>query len=298
MKNTNLGYLLLLTLVWVTFVVPTAARADTVSLTAAITSYTGLALPGGVTFMSYCGADACSAPGGTPPPVLCPDLGCNDPNNLGDIVSNHPLGDPQHDRTSSVEFWALDSVHNDLSFKVAQGDHGPTFSVNPYQSFLLGTLSFTNGTWISNGKFGFEIQATDASSGTFHGVHTFTGFINMVVTAPPPGSNPADNADYLYLTDENGIALVDPVTNETLPSMRVYESFDAPSGTSNTGTVELWGQFGSLDLTGLQNPTGGAFIDPSLTDTPSVNPTPEPGSLALLGAGLALLWRTRKNARR
>jgi hypothetical protein len=254
-------FMLVLTLCAVSLLPATAQ--DSVRITGAFTTFTGI-VGGNSTYMSYCGADSCAVPGGTPPPLICPDAGCGPlfADNAG-ARTNYPLGNPQFDTSSSVAFWVDGAVSNNLTFK-SNGDGG-LLQINPLGEFKLGTLSFTNGTWLGNAAFGFTIIVQDSSSGSFHGTHTFTGFLDLLLTPTDLTKSPEANADYVYIADANGNPVANPFTLQTLTSMRVYEAFDAPAGSSNTGAVTLYGQLGSLELTRMADPTGGAFLDFSLT---------------------------------
>jgi len=246
---------------------------DGVTITGAFTGFTGNVLgDAGPTYMSYCGADTCGTTiPGLPPPTICPDSGCS--TFLG-MATNVGLGNAEFDGPSSVSFWVNGSIRNNLTFAPARSSNGFPIQVDPNGEFRLGTISFTNGQWVDNATFGFSIVVHDhTASSPFFGSHTFTGFVHLGLTAPTnPNPTPEQNADYIYLTDANGNPVRNPVTLQTLPSMRVYEAFDAPPGTTNVGSATLYGKFGSLDLTRLADPVGGAFLDPSLTAEPANPP--------------------------
>ena len=146
-------------------------------------------------------------------------------------------------------------------------------------------MTFTNGIWSGEADFGFSIIANDTTTGV---LHTFTGFVHLGLTPNSNTATPDQNADFVYLTNASGTALIDPLTNATLPSLRAYELADSPNG-SNTVTADLYGVFGSLDPTRFANATGGEFLDKSLTTTPGGPPTnqvPEPATVVLLLTGL------------
>jgi len=95
-----------------------------------------------------------------------------------------PLGSPKFDTNSSVSFWISGNAVNNLTFAVNNGTNGFPLQVDPTAEFKLGTLSFTNGTWISNAIFGFSIVVEDDNGfSQFVGVHTFTGFVTLNLTA-------------------------------------------------------------------------------------------------------------------
>jgi hypothetical protein len=193
--------------------------------------------------------------------VICPDSGCDTAAGVATILLG---GNPRLDAIANVGFSVFGNLANDLKF--TPNGEGGVLQIDPAGEFKLGTLTFTNGLWTGDAVFGFSIVVQDSGFSKFNGVHTFTGFVNLGLTAPTdPNASPEANADYIFLTDANGNPVKNPVTLETLPSMRVYEAFDAPPGTSNVGTATLYGQLGSLDLTRLADPTGGAFLDISLT---------------------------------
>jgi len=265
-KTSNL---FILVVVCAGLVAPGIAQ-DNVRITGAFTTFTGTVFGGNVTFMSYCGVSQCALPGGAPLPIICPDIGCSDTTPSGNIATNFPLGSPQFDTSSTVSFWTFGNPGNVLTFTT--NGQGGIIQIDPFAEFKLGTLSFTNGSWISSATFGLTVIVDDSGFSTMHGLHTFTGFVNLGLTAPPPGATPEENADFIFLTDANGVPVKNPVTLITLPSMRVYEAFDSPVGT-NVGTVTLYAKLGSLDLTRMADPTGGAFLDVSLTSEPGGPPT-------------------------
>jgi hypothetical protein len=266
------------------------AQADTVRVTGAFTSFTGIVT--NQNLMDWCGADQCGSIGLPSPPVtLCPDTGCS--TSVG-LLSNFPISmSPSQDTTSSVTFSVpFNPPSNELIFKAATGTNGFPLSVdNPTSPFKLGTLTFTNGLWTGNADFGFSIVVQDSTTQTSH---VFTGFVHMGLTSPNTGT-PAQNADFIYLTDAAGNAVVNPLTGVALPSLRAYELADSPTG-SNTVSADIYGKFGSLDPTSFQNVTGGGFLDASLTPALTTPPVPEPGTLMLLVTGLLPIAGTLKKS--
>lgn len=184
--------------------------------------------------------------------------------------------------TRSVRFEYTDFIGtvnenpNLISFEAAA-----SAQVNPGDSFKVGTLSYTNGFWYPHARIGLSIT-TASPDAAFDG-HTFTGSIIVAVSSPVP-FDPADyiaNADYFYLEDVNG-----PLDN--LGSVRVYErDFQPPGNPGNTGTVDLYARIGSLVPTSFENPSGGVFLSQSLE--PITSAVPEPQSVAMLLAGLAVV---------
>jgi hypothetical protein len=265
------------------FVSVSAARADVIRVTAGFTSFSGVVLGQNSTFFDFCPGDSCGGPpsGGNAP--ICPDAGCD----LVSGVANVPIsGNPASNRTNQLDFYVSGNERNELDFRTV----GTLDDASPV-NFKLGTLTFTNGTWTGDAKFGFSIVAHDS---TINQTETFSGFINMTLTDNT--GSPAQNADYIYITDALGQPVAHPLTLLPLPSLRAYEEFDSPTG-SNTVSVDLFGRFGSLDLTELANVVGGGFLDVSLTPElggPPATQVPEPGTLALLAGGaLGLILRRR-----
>jgi len=115
-----------------------------------------------------------------------------------------------------------------------------------------------------------------------------TGFVRMILT--PNTGTPADNADFVYLTNAAGDPVISPLTLTNLPSIRAYEDADCSGSGCNSVTVDVFGQIGSLELTGFANPVGGGFLDPSLT--PVLTSAPEPRTLLLLSTGLLVMAGT------
>ena len=172
---------------------------------------------------------------------------------------------------------AVDANPNRISFTAPAGP----VQVNLGDTFKVGTISYTNGGWYPYARIGLSIT-TSSPDATFDG-HTFTGSIIVAVSSPTP-FDPADyiaNADYFYLMDLSG-PLVD------MGSVRVYErAFQPPSNPGNTGTADLYARIGSLIPTSFENPSGGVFLSPNLE--PIVSGVPEPETVAMLLAGLAVV---------
>ncbi len=154
------------------------------------------------------------------------------------------------------------------------------------QNFALGTFSFTNGQWYPQADVGF-LLTTQSADPALNG-HTFSGLLHLVSTSPDDGI-PADEADYFYITDVNGL----PIAGAN--SARVYEEFIQPSDNpGNTGSFALMGHIDSLVPTDFVSLGGGGFTNASLQPVLAV---PEPDVYAMLLAGLAavhFLARRRK----
>jgi hypothetical protein len=136
------------------------ARADDVRITGAFTSFTGIVVgdnsPTSGNFIDWCGADSCgSSIGVSPGTKICPDAGCT--SGVGLATNFQITMDPANDATSQVFFNVSNNPpENKLIFKGNRGPTGGTLSVpNPDGRFKLGTLSFTNGLWTGDAKFGF-----------------------------------------------------------------------------------------------------------------------------------------------
>jgi hypothetical protein len=245
--------------------------ADEIRVTGAITSFTGNILGQNQTFFEMCPANTCGGPP-TPPVATCPDTGCGAIQGIATV----PFGtSPTQDTINQLQFEVDPLSPNDLIFKSA-----PLADLNPGSEFKLGTLTFTNGLWTGNADFGFSIVAKDQATGQ---TGTFNGIIRMILT-PNTGPTPEANADFVYLLDANGTPVANLLTNVTLPSIRALEN--------GTVSADIFGRFGSLDLTRIDDVTGDGFLDASLTNDlsgPPSTPTPEPTTLALLVAGTFIL---------
>jgi hypothetical protein len=264
------------------------AQADVLNVSASFSTFSGIVFGGGVTSPFVDGGEGSiiqAGPGdalGQPLQRICPDTGCAD---IGQ-ATNYAL--PSGSQT--VRFW-LGGVSGGAPFNLPVNAISfiPTSTLgDPKSEFQIGTLTFENGEWTGDVDLGLSIRVDDATLGT---EYDFQGFVHMRLT--PNIGSPQVNADFLYLTNASGIALQDPITGALLPSLRVFELGDDPSG--NIGSADLWATTGSLDPTRFTNVTGAAFLDPSLVDAPSGASTPEPGSPILVGAALLIwfVWRAR-----
>jgi len=263
------------------------AKADDITVTGAFTSFAGDVTSQNL--IDWCGAGVCGTAGFPGPGVIiCPN--CASPSGF----SNFPIPmNPAQDTTSGVTFWVpFNPPSNELTFTSSPG---PLLNVDPNLPFKLGTLTFTNGLWTGDADFGFSIVAHDLTTQTDH---TFTGFVHMGLTINDFANlTPAQNADFVFLTDLAGAQLIDPLTNLPLGSLRAYELVDTPTGT-NIASADLFGVLGSLHPTSFQNPVGG-FLDISVTPAlggPPTSSVPEPGTLMLLITGfLAMAGTLRKS---
>ncbi len=156
--------------------------------------------------------------------------------------------------------------------------------------FLLGTLTFTNGAFYPLSYVNF-VLTTDSDDPAFDQAQ-LAGRVRLDVNVSttnfliPALRNRAalEEADYFTLESAAG------QTYSELGSVRVFDfnrclTADPTAPNCNTGTVDVYGYIDSLHFDRFANPSGGAFLDASVTGalTPAV---PEPGTALLLLAGL------------
>jgi hypothetical protein len=145
----------------------------------------------------------------------------------------------------------------------------------PSQPFSLGRLSFTNGSFYPTAYIGFTLT-THSDLAEYN--QTFSG--QWIIRSIAPANNPLPEAQ----ADEVQVARANGLSLPGLGTLRVYERTFCPIAgdtTCNHGSVELLGHFASLHLDAFSDPQGGAFIGAS--------PVPEPASMVLLAAGIAVL---------
>ena len=126
---------------------------------------------------------------------------------------------------------------------------------------MLGTLTITNGNWVGDASLGFKLtsQSTDPQ---LNG-QIFAGVLQMNLDAGPGGS------DIFRFVPGPGVGPgVVAVTVDDLPG-------------NNVGSMNMYGEINSLDLTKVDDFTGGLHA--------AVTPVPEPASIALLAAGIGMM---------
>lgn len=184
-----------------------------------------------------------------------------------------------------------------------------TFSnVAPGQNFTLGTITFQNGGWFGGARnpannvpslLPFRVWTTSSDGPQFN--QQRFGIITMTVNALPNngGLDPANfAAEADWITVFMGSDASDPSSWTQVADFRVYDECCKPGGFTNSGTVDLIGAFGSLNLTGLANPRGGFIAGTNAVLPPGTiigggggNPgvIPEPATWAMMIAGFGLV---------
>ena len=160
----------------------------------------------------------------------------------------------------------------------------------PNNAFRLATITYHNGvsTGLTYVYFTLSILSEDPA---FNG-QQFMGRIRLNAN-PNVAGQPEQSADFFTVEDVGGNVLAN------LGSVRVYDTNFCPVGAGSncsTGSVDLYGYFGSLHLSSFQNPQGGAFLDSSVTPNLGGSGVPEPGTLAICGAGLLAVLALRRPA--
>jgi hypothetical protein len=135
--------------------------------------------------------------------------------------------------------------------------------------FLLGTLTITNGDWVSDASLGFTL--TSHSTDPQLNDQTFAGVLQMNLDAGPGGS------DIFKFLPGPGVG----------PGVMAVTVDDLPA--NNVGSMNVYGEINSLDLTKVDDFTGGLR---------AVTPLPEPSTIALVAAGLGIMALLRLTRRR
>lgn len=169
-------------------------------------------------------------------------------------------------------------------------------------SFLLGSFNFTNGAFhpLSYINFVFTTHSSDAAFDNLQLAGRVRMDVNqssLSILDPTVRDRLArEEADYFTLESTTG------QTFTSLGSVRVFDTnrcltADPAAPNCNTGSVNVYGYIDSLHFDRFANATGGAFLDPSVTGAVT-SPVPEPGSAALMFAGLAVagLARARRDS--
>jgi PEP-CTERM motif len=237
------------------------ADASPVSVFGGFTSFTG-EVGGGQFVTTINGA------------VICPTAGCS--TTTGPAFVDFGVSTPQSSVDFSATQFGTPLTPNALSFTPAAAQ-----DATPGEEFLLGTMSYTNGVWFSDPSFNFRLQSV-SSDPNLNGF-VFGDTLKVFITPNSPTHTAEQNADFVWFGGHS-----------YLGSGRAFEFGDDPSG--NTLTFDVYGKIGSLDVTRFANPSGGGFLDPSVSLEPSVGVS-EPATLTLLSLALAGLGLRRRLSR-
>lgn len=290
---------------------PGAGRADsgTYQITGGFTTFTGTVLGNdtptyirafGLSPVSVdCGEINCSNPllffG-----QVCPDAGCSATQGAATNYSLLTFGsDPTNYLTfesfSCPDIAICANTPNELDFVPSTSSILGFNPISETTEMLLGSLTFTNGTWPADADFGITITATDVK--TPHDAYTFNGFLHMTLNSSASGlTNPVaiaqGDADSITLHNSSNQPLVDPFTGENIGSVFAYEITN-PLGLSNTASFNLYGTIGSLDPTRFGDLTGDGFLSGA-----APSEVPEPSGIILCGSALIIVTvRARRGTR-
>jgi hypothetical protein len=234
----------------------------------AFTNFSGV-VGGGVQFDTFFNQ-------GSGPMLVCPTSGCT---TIIGSLDTPLLG------TSQFEFWDVDAFSGEGRHNLIRFDSSGSHDVSRGQSFLMGSLTLSNGIWFTAPDISVTFRSS-SSDPAFDGF-VWTDTIRMSITPNDfVNKTPEQNADFIYL-----------LNRPDLGSVRAYEANDSPTG-SNSVTVDLYGAINSIDLQRFANARGAGFIDSSVALEPTISAVTEPTTMAFLGTGLAgLLVACRRRAK-
>jgi hypothetical protein len=186
---------------------------------------------------------------------------------------------------TTVQFWnEVNGIREgSASILSITGNTTPGVTIDPATGksdlFKLATISFTNGNWYSVSDS--SLPPYNPGYGPLYPESRFE-FRLSAMPDPMIGNSVYDDRhvirDALVVESTFGAGTPD---NFYIRSNPLLGRLSVPEG--GTGTVDLWGRIGSLELVELRNPQGeGVTLLPPI-ETPAV---PAPPTLWLLGTGL------------